>query len=49
MPSFQSPFEVNEIWIICKATCFKQKTNHKKMRWKLKTFLILEAATRGVL
>ena len=23
--SFQSSFEENEIWIICKATCFKQK------------------------
>ena len=25
MLSFQSPFEVNEIWIICKAKCFKLK------------------------
>ena len=25
MLSFQSRLEVNEIWIICKATCFKQK------------------------
>ena len=25
MLSFQSPFEANEIWTICKATCFKQK------------------------
>ena len=25
---FQFPFEGNEIWIICKAICFKQKANH---------------------
>ena len=27
---FQSPFEANETWIICKATCFKQKGNQTK-------------------
>ena len=36
MLSFQSPFEANKIQIICKATCFKQKTNHKAP--KIKTF-----------
>ena len=30
MFSFLSPFENNEIWIIRKATCFKQKTNYNK-------------------
>ena len=25
--SFQSPFEADEIWIICKATCFKHKVS----------------------
>ena len=49
MLSFQSPFEANEIWIICKTTCFKQKPNHNKNPWKLKTFLISEAPTKGVL
>ena len=28
---FQFPFEGNEIWIICKATCFKQKANHNNI------------------
>ena len=49
MLSFQSPFEANEIWTICKATCFKQKANHNKKHWKLKTFLISEAAAKCVL
>ena len=31
MLSFQSPFEANEIWIICKAPCFKQKANNDKI------------------
>ena len=30
MLSFQSPFEANEIWLICKDTCFKQKVNHNR-------------------
>ena len=32
MISFQSPFEANKIWIIWKATCFKQKNNHNEKR-----------------
>ena len=28
--SFQSSLEANEIWIICKAKCFKQEANHMK-------------------
>ena len=48
MLSFQSLLEENEIWIACNATCFKQKFNHNKKQWKLKTFLILKAATRDV-
>ena len=31
MLSFRSPFEANEIWIICKAPCFKQKANNDKI------------------
>ena len=48
MLSFQSPFEVNEIWIICKATCFKQKANpnHDKSAENSK---LSEAAAIGVL
>ena len=38
MLSFQSPFEANEIYIICKATCFKLKPDLNKKCWKLKTF-----------
>ena len=34
MLSFQSSFEENEIWMICKATCFKQKADHNKKRCK---------------
>ena len=30
MVSFQSPFKENEIWIICKVACFKQKANLTK-------------------
>ena len=31
---FQSPLNANEIWIIWKATCFRQKNNHNKKHWK---------------
>ena len=34
MLSFQSSFEENEIWMFCKATCFKQKADHNKKRSK---------------
>ena len=47
MLSFQSPFDGHEVWIICEAICFKEKAYHDKKRWKLKTFLISEAATRS--
>ena len=47
MFSLQSAFEENEIWIICKDTCFKQKAKQKAL--KIKTSLILETATGGVL
>ena len=39
MLSFQSPFEKNKIWIICKAICFKQKANHDKKGWKFFDFI----------
>ena len=48
MLSFRSSFEENEIWMICKATCFKQKADHNKKRCKY-FFLISEAATGGIL
>ena len=38
MLSFQSPFKENEIWIICTATCFKEKANHNKKALEIKNF-----------
>ena len=46
MISFQSPFEENEIWIICVSK--KKLHNHNEKRKKLKTSVISEAATGGV-
>ena len=37
--SFQFTFEANELWIVYKATCFKQKANYNQKPWKLKLFL----------
>ena len=34
----ESLFEANEIWIICKATCFTQKANYNKKTLKIKKF-----------
>ena len=47
--SFQTLFKQNDIWIICKATCFKQKVNHKKKRRKLKNFDFRSSHQRGFL